>query len=515
MPKAISRAEELSTAIQEFAEDTAAAKEDLAEARRLLAEAKEAPDRAAEELLADADALHVAWKRTRTEMETRAKTICKLWYRPTPNTARATLRTLYADYSKVNQQVRLLKERAKAPLSTAVTTVTAAPQEAMLVEVVKYVHRLFSGDEAKETILQEFRTWREGWMAADTKLRSSVGVSDGVLYTQLCNAILGTALDLVKRLPPGSYQAALDALNARYGDVYALAESYLPPQESTATKKERLREVGATISELKLLFPTLEEENVSREDFLLVTSTVRHLDPKSAKKWASDVAAKRRAAALDNPDAKIGDFVSADRFKAWVEEEAAKEEDEDDDKDNVFRVTATETYISGCVLCGPTAKHTTSVCTAVEKLSAQAWFDLSRKEAVCSRCLDYKWSREHLCEPRCSQRGCRDTRHIFARHNKAIDDMKLRRPKRAASAPVNPGHQAKRGRSAAPATISKADLDDAVAKALANSSATAAASSAPKGGPRGKGQGKGKGKGKGIGKSGKAPTSAPAAPKKG
>ena len=209
-------------------------------------------------------------------------------------------------------------------------------------------------------------------------------MSDGVLCTQFCNAISGTALDLVKRLPPGSYLASLDPLNARYGDVYALVESYLPPQGSAATKKERLREVGAAISELKLLFPTLEEENVSREDFLLVTSTIRHLDPKSVKKWASDV-----AAALDNPDAKIGDFVSADRFKAWVEEEAAKEEDEDDDKDNVFRVTATETYLPGSVPCGPTANHTTSVCTAVEKLSAQSLFDLSRKEVVCSRCLDY------------------------------------------------------------------------------------------------------------------------------
>ena len=227
--KAVKTAPKLGQLMEDFAAGVAKAKNLLAACRQLLQETDvDVTSKQAGAALGEAEAKILAWRRVRSSLQDLTKGIKPLWYRPVPNDTADKVEELVEEFETTAiERKRLVDARAaaSAPATTATPFFAAGnPADyAMALDISKYIPDRFSGEGEAAAVLKAFRTWLARWKTAEEKLKTAPHATKEAFFAQLLLALDGTARALVNDLLSGSYDAAMDLLVARYGDIFKLA----------------------------------------------------------------------------------------------------------------------------------------------------------------------------------------------------------------------------------------------------------------------------------------------------
>ena len=101
-------------------------------------------------------------------------------------------------------EVRRLKVKVESLSTVPSTSAATPPQEAILVDVSKYVPVKFSGEGEAANVIQAFRTWQVRWKTAEEKLKTCVDPTPLNPFYQLQQILEGAALAMVAHFPDGS-----------------------------------------------------------------------------------------------------------------------------------------------------------------------------------------------------------------------------------------------------------------------------------------------------------------------
>ena len=185
-----------------------------------------------------------SFQRYRVVLQNKAALIKRLWWRLIACTAERDVVSLIQDFDLLGADCERLEKEAADEAAIGVAKAAAqnasvpsvipamGMPKAMMVDVSKYVPVPFTGTGEPQTLLQEFRNWKEKWSLAKRKLKDSPHVMDEVLHTQLLNALSGEARDMVSALPAGSYDKAMEQLTAKLETVSGLQPPTFQLQEA-------------------------------------------------------------------------------------------------------------------------------------------------------------------------------------------------------------------------------------------------------------------------------------------
>ena len=248
------------------------------------------------EELGEAQVAHGRWTSTlRPTLVASLAAAAESWYRPCNDPLEEVANALLKEFDAVEARVNVAKEAATPALPASSSNSGATKQEARLFDATTFVPVAFSGSGDPREVLGGYRTWRGAWLDAAKHMEEEcLGTTSKLLLAKLQKTLEGTALDLVRSIPPetpGGYDEALKKLAARYDESVALAAAYLAPLHdgSGGSFKKRHEHLAEAFSHLKLLLPILEEERVSTIDFLIIQRMLPGMPATQRKDWEGHI----------------------------------------------------------------------------------------------------------------------------------------------------------------------------------------------------------------------------------
>ena len=322
----------------------------------------------------------------------------------------------------------LISDGSQALSGTAAIQLAAPKKPARLLDVSNFVTDKFSGEGEAKAALTSFRTWRATWESAVRHMRDKCsGFEHEILFPKMRSTLEGPAAELVSTIPPESaksYDEALQKLERKYGDPIALAAAYvadihrLPHDKSPESCHNRIKD---GFIQLGALVETIEEEEISLLDFFIIQGVLTGLPAATQNHWRAHIIDLEQAHSAKDSGTpwRQGKAFNRQTFIAWHESFAMKNKDASSVGADVFLATGTpkssgsrDPAHPGCVLHGPTSKHGTLECKAVEWADTKKWIQLTRDAQVCGKCLE-PWTQDHFqaCSAKCSR--CQGHHHTI------------------------------------------------------------------------------------------------------
>ena len=307
--------------------------------------------------------------------------------------------------------------------------------------VKTYVTGPFSGKSSEALSL--FATWRLQWKHAVKRIDEMCHEVDEAAVLHLLQASL-TGLAAKVASTSLTVNAAIPALEDKFGDNIALVESYLPPPEppgetrcgsadTAAAKRYAQRWPG--------IDSQLEAHGIELNVFCGIRVQLAAFGGLTASKWRSHIKAELRR--KQDTATNLGSVYNLTVFSQWLdskndEAEEAENGDAAFSSAGIFSVSvgqseAAPTPAPGCILCGASAAHCLAACSKLGDLSNKAFFEKCIARNWCKRCVQSLWSPAHsrACKVVCSN-CCRN--HVTVRHRHAVAAASERAKKRDSSA---------------------------------------------------------------------------------
>jgi hypothetical protein len=303
---------------------------------------------------------------------------------------------------------------------------SVARREAREVDVTKYVHPPFDGEG--EGARSNFRRWRREWQVCLEVLRE-LKASEADLLNRLLLALKEESPAMEVAKDKDTYEAAIKALEDRYGEMVALAEEYLAPVPADKPPLDAARNISRFLE----MEESLIDRGVLLGDILLQRELLRMLPgdlEESKKNWRAwlkfeEQEIKKMKGQAATPE--LGPLYAPEgleRFCVWLEQHrpattnlghafAAKRNATVGDYGQRHPIPYREDgTVPGCLGCGPKADHVTSTCG---KVGSMSWDEFKHACGdACRRCCLFKWVKGHTCSKSCGTCG---GSHLSIRHH--------------------------------------------------------------------------------------------------
>ena len=331
-----------------------------------------------------------------------------------------------------------------AATAAAVAAAAAAAKPKMFARdfpVNTYVTGPFSGESPEALSL--FATWRLQWKHAVKRINEMCQEVDEAALLHLLQATL-TGLAAKVASTALTVNAAVAALEDKFGDVVALVESYLPPPAPPGETRCGTADTAAAkryAQRWPRIDLQLEAHGIELKVFCGIRVQLAAFGGSAASKWRSHVKAELRR--KQDTATNLGSVYNWTVFSQWLdskndEAEEAENGDAASSSAGIFSVSvgqseAAPTPAPGCILCGASSAHRSAACSKLGDLSNEAFFEKCITKNWCKRCVQSPWSPAHsrACKVVCGNCG---RNHVTVRHRHAVAAASERAKKRDSSA---------------------------------------------------------------------------------